>query len=547
MNPTTWAALTPDAPAVTLAGDTVSYAALARRAARIAHLLRIETGLAVGDHIAVCAHNCADYLAVTWAAQLSGLYWTTVNPRLNPDEASYIIEDCRAQVLFSSSAVTELPAIVRRTKRVRRHLSIGGELSGAEPLDLALGGVPPLSFGRSEGARMSYTAGTSGRPKGIVRPLILDPVDPATAGGRFREVLEHDLGIRPGSVFLVPAPLDHSAPVQFAMAAQRLGAHVVLMKGFEAEGLLQLIAEHGVTHVYLVPQPMMTRLLALPVEVRARCERMPHVLHTAAPCPPEVKKRMLEWCVEVTEYFATSEGIGYSAISGREWRSHPGSVGRPRGGEVHVLDDAGAELPPGSTGMLWFSAAGGGPLQPRATYRGDPAASASLYDSRGWGSVGDLGWCDRDGYMYIAGRADNMIISGGINIYPREVEEALIGHPKVLDVVVRGVPDPEWGQRVEAVVQVPSPIDMTDALERELIAFTRERIAHYKCPRAVRFVARPLYDESGKLRRSVRDRLAGPELARAVALQLEQRIAWRQQGCRPSATGGRRHPFFSSQ
>jgi long-chain acyl-CoA synthetase len=508
MDPTTWAARTPDAPAVTLNHDTITYAQLADRAARIAHLLRVEIGLTVGDHIAVCAHNCPDYLAVTWAAQLSGLHWTTVSPSLPADEAAYIINDCGAQVLFASRAVSELPALVERTSHVRRRLSIGGELPGHEPLDLAIAGLPPLVLDGREGAMHPYTAGTTGRPKGIERALDPNPVDPAIVGGRHRDVLERDLQVGPGSVFMDPAPLHHTASVMFAMTAQRLGAHVVLTERFDAEGVLRLIGEHGVTHLYLVPQPMMTRLLALPAPVRARCKLMPHILHTAAPCPPEVKERMLDWCRgKVTEYFATSEGTGYSVISGEEWRSHRGSVGRPRGGEVHVLDGAGTELPPGETGTLWFSAAGGAPLRDRIRYRKDPTASAGLYDKRGWGSVGDLGWCDRDGYLYITGRAGNMIISGGVNIYPREVEEALIGHPKVLDVVVRGVPDPEWGQRVEAIVQVASPTDGTHALERELIAFAAARVARHKRPRAVLFVAHPLRDETGKVRRSVLDGL----------------------------------------
>lgn len=294
------------------------------------------------------------------------------------------------------------------------------------------------------------------------------------------------------------------------MTAQRLGAHVVLMERFDAGRVLDLIEQHNVTHVYLVPQPMMTRLLALPAEVRGRCEHMPHVLHTAAPCPFTLKEEMLDWCDgKVTEYYGASEGIGYSGIGGEEWRSHRGSVGRPRGGEVHVLDEAGRELPPGETGLLWFSAVGGRPVPNRVTYRNNPVATEALYDVRGWASVGDIGWLDDEGYVYLTGRVGNMINSGGVNIYPREVEEALLEHPKVLDVAVRGVPDPEWGQRVEAVVQV-SPMDMTDALERELIAFARERIAPYKRPRAVRFVANPLHDESGKVRHAVLDRLAPP-------------------------------------
>jgi acyl-CoA synthetase (AMP-forming)/AMP-acid ligase II len=524
MDPTTWAARTPHAPAITLNDHTVTYAELAHRAARIAYLLRVDIGLAVGDHIALCAHNCIDYLAVTWAAQLSGLHWTTVSPSLSVDEVAYVVNDCGAQVVFASSAVREPRALIRRTRRVRRRLSIGGELHGHEPLDWAIAGLPPLILDGREGAMSPYTAGTTGRPKGIVRPLDPNPIDPSTAGGRHRDVLEHDLRVGPGSVFAVPAPLHHTASVLFAMAAQRLGAHVVLMERFDAESLMNLIEDHRVTHVYLVPQPMMTRLLALPAEIRARCERMPHVLHTAAPCPPEVKDQMLAWCVEVTEYFATSEGLGYSVIGGDEWRRHRGSVGRPRGCEVHVLDVAGTELPPGQTGRLWFSAPGGGPLRVGVSYRNDPAATEALYDGRGWGSVGDLGWRDDEGYIYVTGRTGNMIISGGVNIYPRKVEEALIRHPKVLDVVVLGVPDPTWGQRVEAVVQVPSPMDVNPALEAELLAFAGERISPFERPRGVRFVTVPLHDETGKLRQKVLDRLAGPgpELGRQAGHRLRR-------------------------
>ncbi len=214
MDPTTWAARTPNAAAVTLEDDTVTYAELTDKAARLAYLLRVDTGLAVGDHIAVCAHNCHDYLAVTWAAQLSGLHWTTVSRSLKVDEAAYIVNDCGAQVLFGSSAVTEQPALVERTRRLRRRLSIDGELPGHEPLDRAIAALPPLALDGREGAMNPYTAGTTGRPKGIERTLDPNPIDPATAGGRHRDVLERDLGVRPGSVFLVPAPLHHSGPVR---------------------------------------------------------------------------------------------------------------------------------------------------------------------------------------------------------------------------------------------------------------------------------------------------------------------------------------------
>lgn len=499
MDPTTWAARTPDAPAVTLENDTVTYAELADRAARIASLLRYDIGLVDGDRVAVCSDNCTDFLAVTWAAQLARLYWTPVSP-WEPTDADYILNDCGPRVLFTSSRVPEPVALVARATDVRRRLSIGGELPGHEPLDRAIAGPSPFAPDGCEGAMSPYTAGTTGRPKGIERPLDPDPLDPATAGGRFRDVVEHHLGVCPGSVFLVPAPLYHTAPVQFAMTAQRLGAHVVLMRRFDAEGVLALIGKHAVTHLYLVPQPMMTRLLALPAEIRARHERMPHVLHTAGPCPPDVKERMLDWCRDVTEYFATSEGIGYTVIGGDEWRAHRGSVGRPRDCEVHVLGDAGRELPHGETGQLWFSAVGGAPLRPRATYRNDPQASEALYDHRGWASVGDRGRRDSEGYVYVAGRTKNMIIRGGTNIYPREVEDVLNEHWKVLDVAVHGVEDAEWGQRVEAVVQVLPEHEDDDGLAVELVQFASSRIAPSKVPSAVRLVTRPLHDERGKLR-----------------------------------------------
>lgn len=503
MNPRIWGERTPEATAITLGGVRLSYRELGSRGLEFAHYLRDEVGLVEGDHIAICAGNRPEYLIVCWAAQMAGLYWTTVNTHLTAEEAAYIVKDCGARVFICSIEVADLAtALAELTPAVRRRLVIGGELAGHQRFDEAIAHQPSDPVHAPEGQPMLYTSGSTGSPKGIKRPISSEPVAPERAGGWLREVLEQHLGVGAGSVFLVPAPLYHTAPVMWSMAANRLGAHVVLMERFDAEGLLAAIARVRATHVYLVPT-MMTRLTKLPREIRERYDTssLRGILHAAAPCPPALKEEMIEWFGPiVTEVYGMTEGFGWTVITSNEALDHRGSVGVPRGCQVHVRDEHGNELAAGEEGVIWFSAPDGAPMPNPIEYHGNPQATARLYDERGWATVGDLGYM-QDGYLYLTGRESNIIISGGVNISAFEVERALTEHPKVLDVAVVGVPDEYWGEAVLALVLLVDPDDATEQLAAELIEFCGEQIARFKRPKRVRFVEELPREDSGKLRR----------------------------------------------
>jgi acyl-CoA synthetase (AMP-forming)/AMP-acid ligase II len=328
---------------------------------------------------------------------------------------------------------------------------------------------------------MFYSSGTTGRPKGIVPPSVGGPIGQPTT---FTMLVQGLFGGGESTRYLSPAPLYHAAPSGWALAVHRLGGTVVTTKRFDPIEFLEAIEEHRVTLAQVVPTHMV-RLLKLPEAERARFDlsSLEILVHAAAPCPPEVKRAMIEWLGPVVhEYYSGSEGVGFTAIGPEEALAHPGSVGRSLMGAVHIVDDDGNEVPPRTEGQVWFEAPS------RFEYHGDPEKTAAAFDDRGWSTLGEIGWVDDDGYLYLTDRVSNMIISGGVNIYPREVEDVLIVHPGVLDVAVIGVPDADMGEAVRAIVQPTEPPTAPDAFADELIAFCRDRIAHYKCPRSVVFV-----------------------------------------------------------
>jgi acyl-CoA synthetase (AMP-forming)/AMP-acid ligase II len=380
-----------------------------------------------------------------------------------------------------------------------RLLAMGDDLSrspGFENLDEALAaasGVPLRP--EVEGAIMFYSSGTTGRPKGIVRPWAAVPY--GTPQG-IEQYMAHDYGFDADSVYLSPAPLYHAAPLAWSMGVQRLGGTVVLMERFEPIELLQNIERFRVTHIQVVPT-MFVRLLKLDEDQRNRFDlsSLRSVIHAAAPCPVEVKGRMLDWLGPIIhEYYSSTEGAGFTAIGPEEWRSHPGSVGKALMGTIHILGDTGDELPAGAIGTIYFEGTGS------FEYHNDADKTAEAQDRHGWSTVGDLGSLDDEGYLYLSDRRTNLIISGGVNIYPKEIEDVLVMHPEVIDVAVIGVGDPEMGQQVKAIVQPARPIDEL-ALESELIAFCRERLAAFKCPRSVDFVAELPRLATGKLAKAV--------------------------------------------
>jgi acyl-CoA synthetase (AMP-forming)/AMP-acid ligase II len=497
---------TPEKPALVMgaSGEIVTYRELEARSCRLARVFR-AAGLGPGDHVALLMENHPRFLEACWAAQRAGLYYTPINWHLGAAEAAHIVNDCGARVLVTSVARHEVAAaLAAATPRVERRFAVGGPLPGHERYEEALARVPaePLADER-EGAPMLYSSGTTGSPKGIVPPRI----DAAFGTPPMVAALNQRLyGFDAGSVYLSPAPLYHSAPLNFSMMVQRVGGTVVVMERFDPREALALIGRHRVTHSQWVPT-MFVRLLRLPVEARARFDLASHrvAIHAAAPCPVEVKDAMIDWWGPILyEYYSATERPGITCLRPDEWPAHRGSVGRAVLGEVHVLDDAGRELPPGGVGTVYFANG------PRFEYHGDPGLTRASRSAQGWTTVGDVGYLDADGFLYLTDRKNFMIISGGVNIYPQEVENVLAAHPQVLDVAVLGVPNPEFGEEVKAVVQPVDPQAAGPALAEALIAWCRERLAHYKCPRSVDFAAELPRLPTGKLyKQALRARYRG--------------------------------------
>ena len=501
--PTAHAAATPEMAAVVMSatGETTTYAQLEERSRRFANALRAR-GVGTGGNIAILMENNRPYLEVAWAAQRSGLHYTAVNSHLLPAEVQYVLDDCAAVALVSSAAMAGTIAELDLS-RVGVRISGAGALDGFERYDdvIASASAGPVED-EQEGREMLYSSGTTGRPKGIRKPLPGTAFGDPTAPPAQIAQAQAARGMGPANVVLIPAPLYHSAPLIGAMAAHRLGASVVVMERFDPEACLQLIERYCVTHAQFVPTRFI-RLLRLPEDARTAYDvsSLQLVQHGAAPCPVPVKRQMIEWWGPIVmEYYGGTEEIGWSSITSEEWLTHPGSVGRPVQ-ECHIVDDDGAELPPGQPGLVYF--AGGREFE----YHNDPAKTSSIANDKGWRTMGDIGYLDEDGYLYLTDRQSHMIISGGVNIYPQEAENVLATHPAVADVAVIGVPDAEMGEQVKAVVQPVEGQAGDDDLEADLVAYCRVQLAAYKCPKSVDFVDALPRAENGKLyKRELRDR-----------------------------------------
>jgi acyl-CoA synthetase (AMP-forming)/AMP-acid ligase II len=494
------AASRPDAVALLLPGDEqVTYGELHERAMRVAALLH-EAGLRRGDAVALMLPNRREFLEVTWGCQLSGLYYTPVNTHLTFDEVSYIVDDCQARALIIDESMAQLAADLRsRDCGVEAWVVVGAEWDGWSTYDDAIAAVterPEIS----DGSEMLYSSGTTGRPKGIRRPLPTE--NGSWAQGVLEQAALHLYKADRDSVYLSPAPLYHAAGVNYTMAMQRIGAATVIVPKFDAEETLQLIEQHRVTHAQFVPT-MFVRLLKLPAEVRAKYDvsSLRWVVHAAAPCPVDVKQAMFDWLGPIIyEYYGGTEGFAGATIGPQEWLAHPGSVGRPLT-TVHVMGEDGQELPVGEAGELFFE---GGP---EFEYWQDPDKTRSLSNAHGWRSLGDMGYVDADGYVYLTDRATFMIVSGGVNIYPQETENVLIMHPKVADAAVFGVPNSDFGEEVKAVVQPLDGIAPSPELAAELADYCKANLAAYKCPRSIDFDLALPRDPNGKLyKRRIRDR-----------------------------------------
>jgi long-chain acyl-CoA synthetase len=495
LTPSWHAEAAPGAAAIVMGstGETVTYAQLEDRSRRFARALAAR-GVSEGDTVAICMENNRQYLEVAWAAQRSGLRYTAVNAHLRPAEVQYVLDDSGAVALVSSAAMADV--VTRLDLSVIPTLiSAGGDVDGFERYDDVLAATPagPLEDER-EGREMLYSSGTTGRPKGVRKQL------PGTAFGDPASapvIIARGIGARgdaEAAVYLCPAPLYHSAPLVWSMSLQRFGATVVVMEQFEPRQCLELIERYRVTQAQFVPT-MFTRLLRLPPAERDRFDTssLRVVIHGAAPCPVSVKRRMLDWWGPIIdEYYAGTEDIGNTFISAAEWLAHPGSVGRPMS-ECHIVSSDGRELPAGQPGLVYF--AGGRPF----SYHNDAGKTEAITNAYGWRTLGDIGYLDADGYLYLTDRQAHMIVSGGVNIYPQEAENVLAGHPAVADVAVLGVPDAEMGEAVKAVVVPADPAAAGPELAAELLAACRAELASYKCPRSVDFAGELPREPNGKL------------------------------------------------
>ena len=499
MHPSIHARGHPDKPAIIMAGsgEVVTYAALDRRSNQVAQLLRAH-GVWIGDTVALCLENHPWFFCLAWGFQRAGVHYVGISSRLTAPEIAYILEDSGAKLLFSSTylapTMDEVAALAPQVPQLR---------FGADA-EAAIGAMPaaPIADERA-GVDMLYSSGTTGRPKGVKIPL---PVDPAIDQTNVLvQLAMMAYGINQDAVYLSPAPLYHAAPLRWSMTVHKIGGTVVVMERFDPEAALAAIEKYRITDSQFVPTHFV-RMLKLPDEIRRKYDvsTLKCAIHAAAPCPVPVKQAMIAWWGPVLyEYYAGTEGNGSTFITSQEWLKKPGSVGKALSGILHICDDAGDAVPAGTEGQVFFEPTEG--MVP-FEYHNDPGKTADAKNKHGWSSLGDVGYMDADGYLFLTDRKSFMIISGGVNIYPQEIENLLITHPKVADAAVIGAPDADMGERVVAVVQ---PMDMGEAtseLSDELLAYLGPQLSRVKMPRQIDFREQLPRELTGKLyKRLLRD------------------------------------------
>ena len=499
----------PDKPAIVMlsSGKIVTHGELNDLSNQGAQLFR-SLGLKPGDSIAFMLENHHLFFPIAFAAWRSGLRYTAISWRLQPAEVEYIVKDCEAKVFITSKFLEETAANLEEVLGGVKKFMLDGTSSGYNSYEESIASMPeePVED-ECQGGSMLYSSGTTGRPKGIYRELQLNPL-PYTQEeddlglGR---VVEGVYGGDENTVYLSPAPLYHSAPLGFNTGFLSLGGTSIVMEKFDPEAALKAIQDYKVTHSQWVPT-MFVRFLKTDESLRSAYDLSSHkvAIHAAAPCPIEIKENMINWWGPILfEYYAGTEFNGMTIVNSEEWMEHKGTVGRPLVGELHILDDEGNEVPSGETGGIYF----GGETATSFEYHNDQEKTQSAISKEGYSTLGDIGYVDDEGYLYLTDRKAFMIISGGVNIYPKETEDALIMHPKVADVAVFGVPHPEMGEEVKAVVQPANMSDVGEDLEAELIAFCKEKISHVKCPRSVDFEEELPRHPTGKLyKRLLKDR-----------------------------------------
>ena len=499
MHPSIHARNHPDKPAIVMAGsgEVVTYAELDRRSNQVAQLLRAH-GVAIGDTVALCLENHPWFFCMAWGFQRAGVHYVGISSRLTAPEIAYILEDSGAKLLFSSTylapTMDEVAALAPQVPQLRF----------GQDAEAAIGAMPatPIADERA-GVDMLYSSGTTGRPKGVKIPL---PVDPAIDQTNVLvQLAMMAYGINEDAVYLSPEPLYHAAPLRWLMTVHKIGGTVVVMERFDPEAALAAIEKYQITDSQFVPTHFV-RMLKLPEDLRRKYDisTLKCAIHAAAPCPVPIKQAMIAWWGPVLfEYYAGTEGNGSTFITSQEWLNKPGSVGKALSGILHICNDEGDEVPAGTEGQVFFEPTEG---MVAFEYHNDPGKTADAKNKHGWSSLGDVGYMDEDGYLFLTDRKSFMIISGGVNIYPQEIENLLITHPKVADAAVIGAPDADMGERVVAVVQ---PMDMgeaTSALSDELLAYLGPQLSRVKMPRQIDFREQLPRELTGKLyKRLLRD------------------------------------------
>jgi fatty-acyl-CoA synthase len=485
---------------ISTGSQAVSFAQLEARANQAAQTFR-KLGLNRGDHIVILMENRREFLEICFAADRTGLYYTTASTHLTNDEIQHIIRDCGASLVLVSDVLAD--RILTFADALQRDcpVMVVGETHETLPSFGTISASMPVTPipDESQGLDMLYSSGTTGKPKGVKWVL---PDQPVGSSSMLIDLLSGLFGYGAGTRYLCPAPLYHAAPLRHTMVTIRTGGSAVIMPKFDAEAALALIEAERITHSQWVPT-MFVRLLKLPEETRRRYSlaSMTMAVHAAAPCPVDVKRRMIDWWGPIIhEYYAGTENNGFTAINTKEWLSHVGSVGRAKLGVIHICNEDGAELPIGTEGEVFFE--NGHQFE----YHNDPAKTRSSRNTQGWTSLGDIGRLDDEGYLYLTDRKSFVIISGGVNIYPQEVENVLLQHEAVLDAAVIGIPNEDFGEEVKAVVQLVDGIKGSEALSDELVTFCRARLSAIKCPRSVDFRIEFPRSPTGKLlKRLIRD------------------------------------------
>ncbi len=505
MHPTAHAARRPDHPAVIMTGSgkQITYGEMDAESNRFAHLLRAH-GIGAGDAFAVLLENRIEYFTLIWGSQRAGTMLVPISSRLTAPEAAYIIRDAQVKLLITSRYFEGVLGDIRAACPGLTVLVM--DAGDAEDFAAALAAQPadPIAD-QSAGMVMLYSSGTTGRPKGI-RPAPPEDPDPqAMVPLVGLAIMGAGMPTDGSMIYLSPAPLYHAAPIGWCSVVHRLGGTIVMMEKFDPEEALKAIERYKVTDSQWVPTHFV-RFLKLDPAVRTRYDLSSHqrALHAAAPCPVPIKREMIEWWGPiVNEYYAGSESIGMTMVKSEDWLTHPGTVGKAIYGTLHICGPEGEELPPGADGLVYFE----NTLLP--TYHNDPAKTAEAMHPSGWMTLGDIGHLDSDGFLFLTDRKSHMIISGGVNIYPQEIENLLVTHEKVMDAAVIGAPCPDLGEKVVAVVQPRDMADAGPALEAELRDFLEPSLSKIKMPKLFDFRPELPREANGKLyKRELRDEYA---------------------------------------